>query len=1562
MATQILDTYKEKATKLSEATEKFNDLLEKNKTPKWMQGAVSKVTSAANKLKSIADSVNNKITAAQNKLNELQSKYSLDSLLKKIGVGDNKLLTALSDKLGLKSGLFDSWASDIVNMGMSWANSMIGDVLNVGLLNMAANFADFSIMDKVMLNTVVKPLRYTGANPNYNNTLLRVCLTCDLPDTLEYLDGYNGTKYTLTNNMWNRATYAARQGCYWVPLYISKIIYKDYVNNSLGLATDSEEKAFTAKKRIVEIFKNVLVYTYSNFNEKRFKQYISKLPLILNNFSYFGTNDTELNGSYKLGDSEIDIIAPIVEMEAFGSDQNTSSISGWNDPGAGIDIDVHNFTHVDKYISLRNDYFKKIYIYMTKSSDIPTSQRLVNKALHTRLKMKSLNMLAKANNSLIKTLKNSDTFKDLVYVVDDVLGAGIHNTITALEKIKAIQSIAQQYAKKSALMGTINSVTGKDDVGSFNDYGTLAVTNSSGSDSSGSTSSSSSSTATTNTSTTAEERKQESKETIVNKVTLPSIFDNLGVTLEDFEIIDTTDMTSSELQDAINIVLSQNSNFVSTETFKLNHFSDQTGQYSTPHTFILYSTVKDKYNSLTVGNQTTIKMYALASYLVVNNAMKYKIQVMKTWYGDTNVVNIYKTLDDGSYALDSDGNKIVVTTSTENVPNSDLSNALDAFVDVCAEIYNTYKNLSSNKTFTITFDNQGIGNIEYPPLTNIKPYSVLGNVSYDLIDTDEKYTFLGWTTVPDGDTTFDFASDYVYDNITLYAKWEEATCYLKSIKLTMANNSTLKNDITGTILHQTNEILFPIKPSENSTNMSYIISIDLYDGCTSSINTGYTAVLKTDNSGTLITITNAYGKTKTYCLKYIVAPENSTRIAYKDNQGIFSTNVRNNLYITASKANPVILTRNGFTFNGWYDNEEFSGTKVVNFSYSESIDSNKFLVLYPNLTETIYTITYRDSLNNAFSGKHTEDYPVTTTYRTAKVLDTPSRDGYNFVGYHKEAAEIGKDKATTVLPKFSVTSDIKLYAEWMDPTEYAVKYGTYKIGNYDIDISKLVFYTKYVLSNGNQWAVTSTGLAEYYSDGTKYKTIRVDTLYDIPQGIAYLSEGKIWFVLTKNSTDGSKTLYYSEDSGSSWTKICKVSDIDFVFFSGVGYEDLTYLIYFLRVIYDGHILSVENNKILVDGVEWLSSANVEGWPDDNYPLIGISITIDKTLYLLFMNYGTLKISDIDINYDNEGNLIIPEKLTATLIQQWLGVDNYNIDEHSLGSAYNNSSYNTDINDDFDIEDEAAINAILSNMKEDSITINTFKNAGSISWSPETNQGNGRTIIYSDSKSEIWSWISDPDSKDLRIKWLNGYETSGLYMPSMLKPAVEVNLIRRDQQKTKFRESDVDPTKYHTVTLTSDNFTGYIGYTRKTDTEEIYLTEAYLNNEFYTKDSQGNYILNVGKEVTWEVKVDRVEVNDKGVYKGRAKEIESSDDYLEYENSYLTPSEYALMAKDTQQELADKYNEEYSGTAISTIVEINGEKYTKQTYNSGKMTDAFFEYITSDYKNDNSYQEKAAKTN
>lgn len=1553
MSTSILDTYKEKSTKLSEATEKFNNMLKEQQTPKWMESAVSKITGTVDKIKGTIDNATNAISDAQSKLNELQNKYSLDSLLKKIGVGDNKLLTALSDKIGLKSGLFDSWASDIVNIGMSWANSMIGDVFNVGLLNMAANFADFSIMDKVMLNTVVKPLRYTGANPNYSNTLLRVCLTCDLPDTLEYLDGYNGTKYTLTNNMWNRATYAARQGCYWVPLYISKIIYKDYKNNSLGLPTDDEEKAFTAKKRIVEIFKDVLVYTYSNFNEKRFKQYISNFPLILNNFSYFGTTDTEFNGLYKISDSEIDTIAPIVEMEDFGSSENKSSISGWNDPGAGIDIDVHNFTHVDKYISLRNDFFKKIYIYMTKSSNIPTDLRLVNKPLHTRLKMKSLNMLAKANNSMINTLKNSDTFKDLVYVADDVLGAGIHNTITGLENINAIQSIAQQYSKNSALMGTINTIKRKDDVGNFVDWSAPAIN----SDSSSATSSN-----TTNTSTTSEERKRESKETIVNKVVLPSMFDSLGVTLEDFEIIDTTNMTSSELQDAVNSILAINPNLVSTETFKLNHFSDQTGQYSIPHTFILYSTVKEKYNSLTVGNQNIIKMYALASYLVVNYAMKYKIQVMKTWYGDTNVINIYKVLDDGSYALDSNGNKIVTTTSTENVPNSNLSDALDAFVSVCSEIYNTYKNLSNNKTFTIIFDNQGIGNTKYPPLANIKPYSVLGDINYNLIDENENFTFLGWTTIPDGDDIFDFTSDYVYDNITLYAKWEEATNYLKNITLTMANNSTLKNDITGTILHSTNEILFPIKPSENSTNMSYIVSIDLYDGCTSNIYSGYPVILKTDNSGTVVSITNAYGKTKNYCLKYIVSPENSIRIAYKDYQGILSTNVKNNLYITSSKVNPVILTRNGYTFNGWYDNKEFNGTKIIKFNYTEGIDSNKFLILYPNLAETVYTITYRDSLNNTFSGKHTEDYPVTITYRTARLLDSPSRDGYTFIGYHKEAAGSGKDSTITVLPKFSITSDIKLYAEWMDPTEYAVKYGTYKIGNYDINISKLVFYTKFVLSNGNQLAVTSTGLAEYYSDGTKYKTIKVDTLYDIPQGIAYLSEGKFWFVLTKNSQDNSKSLYYSDDNGSSWIKCCKVTNINFAFFSGVGYEDLTYLIYFLRVIYDGHILSVKNNKVLVDGVEWLSSANVDGWPNDNCLLIGISITIDKTLYLLFMNYGTLKIPNIEINYDNDGNLIIPENLTATLIHQWIDASYYNIDENSLGSAYNNSNYNTNINDDFDIEDESAINAILSNMKEDSITMYTYKNAGKISWSPEINQGNGRVIVYADSKDIVWSWDSNPDSRDLKIMWLNGYDTSGLYMPSLLKPAVNINLIRKDQLNTKLRESNINPTEYHTVTINSNNFTGYIGYTRKTDSGEEYLTEAYLNNEFYIKDNKGNRILNIGKEVIWEIKINRVEVDDKGIYKGRTKEIESSNDYLEYENSYLTPNEYASMAKNVQQELADKYIEKYSGSAINGDTKyIDGEKYTTCTYNGGKMTNAFFEYITSDYKNDNSYQEKAAKS-
>lgn len=122
----------------------------------------------------------------------------------------------------------------------------------------------------------------------------------------------------------------------------------------------------------------------------------------------------------------------------------------------------------------------------------------------------------------------------------------------------------------------------------------------------------------------------------------------------------------------------------------------------------------------------------------------------------------------------------------------------------------------------------------------------------------------------------------------------------------------------------------------------------------------------------------------------------------------------------------------GWTFGGWYENQQCTGTQ---FSFSTAINSNK--TLYAKWTVQTYNINYYDQGGSAFSGTHASGYPTTHTYGTATTLKTASKTGYTFGGWFTSSSCTGT--AVTTLGANSYTSNISLYAKWTAKT-YTITY------------------------------------------------------------------------------------------------------------------------------------------------------------------------------------------------------------------------------------------------------------------------------------------------------------------------------------------------------------------------------------------------------------------------------------------------------------------------------------------------------------------------------------------
>lgn len=121
--------------------------------------------------------------------------------------------------------------------------------------------------------------------------------------------------------------------------------------------------------------------------------------------------------------------------------------------------------------------------------------------------------------------------------------------------------------------------------------------------------------------------------------------------------------------------------------------------------------------------------------------------------------------------------------------------------------------------------------------------------------------------------------------------------------------------------------------------------------------------------------------------------------------------------------------RTGYTFEGWYESEDFSGQKLDANSLwtSYAADGN----LYAKWAPLNYTIIY--NLNGG-----SMDSPAIQTYtiEDAVQFPVPQMEGYTFAGWYTDA---GLTKPAGDSFAAGRTGDITLYAKW-EPNEYTVTY------------------------------------------------------------------------------------------------------------------------------------------------------------------------------------------------------------------------------------------------------------------------------------------------------------------------------------------------------------------------------------------------------------------------------------------------------------------------------------------------------------------------------------------
>ncbi|MBP7222207.1 MAG: InlB B-repeat-containing protein [Sedimentibacter sp.] len=260
-------------------------------------------------------------------------------------------------------------------------------------------------------------------------------------------------------------------------------------------------------------------------------------------------------------------------------------------------------------------------------------------------------------------------------------------------------------------------------------------------------------------------------------------------------------------------------------------------------------------------------------------------------------------------------------------------------------------------------------------------------ISTPTAPTRTGYTFVGWYKESACTNAWNFSTDKVIANTTLYAKWT-ANTYAIVYNLNGGTNS-----------------------GSNPATYTYGVGVTL----SSPTRTGY-AFGGWYRESTFTTAITAISTTSTGTVTlYAKWTANTYAITYNLNGGTNSgSNPATYTYgVGVTLSSP---TRTGYTFGGWYKESTFN-TAVAAISAT----STGTVTLYAKWTANTYAITY-----NLNGGTNSGSNPATYTYGVGVTLSSPTRTGYAFGGWYKEPT------FNTAVAAISTTSTgtVTLYAKW----------------------------------------------------------------------------------------------------------------------------------------------------------------------------------------------------------------------------------------------------------------------------------------------------------------------------------------------------------------------------------------------------------------------------------------------------------------------------------------------------------------------------------------------------
>jgi uncharacterized repeat protein (TIGR02543 family) len=445
--------------------------------------------------------------------------------------------------------------------------------------------------------------------------------------------------------------------------------------------------------------------------------------------------------------------------------------------------------------------------------------------------------------------------------------------------------------------------------------------------------------------------------------------------------------------------------------------------------------------------------------------------------------------------------------------------------------------------YTVTYDaNGGSG----APAPSTAAAGTSHRVS-DTVPTRTNYTFTGWNTLANGGGTsyIEGNSFIVTSNVTLYAQWTEVKTTYTVTYYANGGTGTPPSAVTmdagtsytvlsGSSLSRTNYAFTGWNTSLNGGGTSYSpgetfpvnSNVSLYAQWTE-VKTTYTVTYYANGgsgnppesepvkAGQNHTVrsgdglnrpgytfagwnTQANGGGTPYAVGFTFAVNQEISlyaqwtaitysIAYTPNSGT-GTLTPISYTIESSTITLPTVTRDGYTFGGWYENSGFTGSPVTTMPAGST--GNK--TYYAKWTATIYTITY---IPNSGTGTLT---PTSYTIESSTItLPTPSRTGCTFGGWYESSGFTGSP--VTTIPTGS-TGNKTYYAQWTVTITYDANTGSGSVAAQTVTVgSSITLASGSGLSKSwyifGGWNTSQAGTGTNYAAGSSYTVTGNITLY-----------------------------------------------------------------------------------------------------------------------------------------------------------------------------------------------------------------------------------------------------------------------------------------------------------------------------------------------------------------------------------------------------------------------------------------------------------------------------------